>query len=110
MVKNETAKLKTAIARRIVEIREQTFGPSGIERLARAMRLPVETWRNYESGVTLPAENLLRFMVATGAAPGWLLTGEGPMFLPVGYESGEPALNPLVVAHVTRGCRSDDPE
>jgi hypothetical protein len=35
------------------------------------------TWRNYERGITMPAEVLLEFMMLTGADPDWLLTGDG---------------------------------
>jgi hypothetical protein len=41
------------------------------------LSLPARTWMNYERGVTVPGEVLLRFLDTTGTNPHWLLTGEG---------------------------------
>jgi hypothetical protein len=46
------------------------------------MQLPVRTWENYETGVTIPATVILGFIEVTGAHPKWLLTGEGERYLP----------------------------
>ena len=71
-----------ALARRVREVRRELFGEHGGPLLAEALRLPHRTWLHYESGVTIPAEVILRFIVATGANPGWLLTGEGDRYGP----------------------------
>jgi hypothetical protein len=42
--------------------------------------LPTRTWLNYERGVTIPGEVLLRFIDLTSAEPRWLLTGQGPRY------------------------------
>ena len=42
--------------------------------------MPALTWLNYESGVTMPAETLLKFIVETNVDPHWLLTGKGSMY------------------------------
>ncbi len=42
--------------------------------------LPSRTWCNYESGVTIPGEVLLRFLAITDTEPLWLLDGEGPRY------------------------------
>jgi hypothetical protein len=42
--------------------------------------LPVRTWLNYEAGVTIPGEVLLRFIDAAGVDAHWLLTGEGSRY------------------------------
>jgi DNA-binding transcriptional regulator YiaG len=69
---------KTAlIAERVCEVRHVLFGDLGIEVLARALNVPAATWRNFERGVTMPADILLEFLEVTGADPHWLLTGEG---------------------------------
>jgi hypothetical protein len=65
------------LAARVREIRLETFGEDGVTPLSLAMRIPARTWENYEGGVTIPALVLLRFIELTGAAPLWLLTGEG---------------------------------
>lgn len=48
--------------------------------MARRLDVPVRTWYNYESGVTVPAEVLLRFMELTEVETAWLLRGEGPIY------------------------------
>ena len=42
--------------------------------------IPVRTWYNYENGVTVPAEIILRIVELTAVEPVWLLRGEGPKF------------------------------
>ena len=44
------------------------------------MGLPIRTWRNFEAGINMPAEVVLRFLALTGAEPRWLLTGEGSKY------------------------------
>lgn len=66
--------------------------------MARRLGLPVRTWYNYESGVTVPAEVLLRFVELTTVEPLWLLHGKGPKYraapapLDAGGSSSVPAL------------------
>ena len=68
---------RIGIAARVRQIRRDFYGEGGVEKLAEALGVPAETWRNYERGVTMPAELLLAFMSLTGADPNWLLTGDG---------------------------------
>jgi hypothetical protein len=72
--------LRSGLARRVREVREDLDGPHGAQFLADALGLPLETWTNYERGVTIPAEVILRLIDDTGAAPRWLLTGEGSKY------------------------------
>jgi hypothetical protein len=74
--------VKDAVAQRVRQIREELYGLHGGPVLAEALGLPFRTWHRYESGVTIPAEVVLRFVELTDASPHWLLTGEGPRFLP----------------------------
>ncbi|MEO6809868.1 MAG: XRE family transcriptional regulator [Isosphaeraceae bacterium] len=66
--------------------------------MARRLGLPVRTWYNYEAGVTVPAEVLLRFVELTAVEPIWLLHGKGPKYRAVsapldsGGSSSVPAL------------------
>jgi hypothetical protein len=60
-------------------IREDLHG-GDVGAVAGALRLPDETWQNYESGVTIPAPVILEFIVLTGASPRWLLSGEGDRY------------------------------
>jgi hypothetical protein len=68
---------QVALAGRVREVRRELYGESGAPMLAEALGLPTRTWLNYEVGVTIPAEVILRFIEVTGADPHWLLTGLG---------------------------------
>ena len=70
------------LAGRLRAIRIERFGAEGLPDLAGRLGLPARTWLNYESGVMVPAEVVLRFLVITGAEPGWLLDGRGPKYRP----------------------------
>ncbi len=69
-----------SLAQRVREIRLERFGENGVPHLAEKLRLPTRTWLNYESGCTIPAEVILRFIDATDVHPHWLLTGEGDRY------------------------------
>jgi hypothetical protein len=66
------------LAGRLREVRLERFGQHGAPMLAEILRVPARTWANYEAGVNIPGVVLLRFLVATGTEPEWLLTGCGP--------------------------------
>ena len=66
------------LAARLKLIRIELFGDDGSPDLARWLGLPCKTWSNYENGVTIPAEILLKFIELTSVNPHWLVTGEGP--------------------------------
>jgi transcriptional regulator with XRE-family HTH domain len=69
------------IAGRIREIRIERYGTRGEASLAAELGLPAQTWRNYESGVTIPGPQLLAFIELTGTNPVWLLRGSGERYL-----------------------------
>jgi transcriptional regulator with XRE-family HTH domain len=73
----QNMKRRIGIAVRVRQIRLDLYGEDGLENVARALGVPAQTWRNYERGVTMPAEMLLEFMALTGADPIWLLSGDG---------------------------------
>lgn len=73
---------RAAIAARLRSIRVETHGEDGVAELARRLSLPARTCLNYESGVTIPGEVMLRFLLATGAEPPWLLEGVGERYRP----------------------------
>jgi hypothetical protein len=73
--------LKSELAHRIREIRIDLYGQNGGPLLARALAIPFRTLHNYESGCTIPAPTILRFIELTKAHPHWLLTGDGERFL-----------------------------
>ncbi|HEY2158029.1 MAG TPA: helix-turn-helix domain-containing protein [Isosphaeraceae bacterium] len=82
---------KAGLAGRVREIRVERFGEGGGAALARLLGIPARTWQNYEGGVTIPAEAILRFAAITGASPLWLVSGEGPKYQP--DRTGEPPAN-----------------
>ena len=69
-----------ALARRVLQVRIDCFGEHGAEELAGALGIPARTWLNYEAGVVMPAEFLLRLIALTHANPEWLLTGQGERY------------------------------
>ncbi len=73
--------VKGDLARRVREIRTESFGEHGSPLLADALQLPFRTWLNYEGGCTIPAQVILRFIEVTDAHAHWLLTGEGPKYM-----------------------------
>ena len=54
--------------RRLRRIRVELYGEDGGPMLAESLHLPFRTWHHYESGVTVPAQVLLRFIALTGRA------------------------------------------
>ena len=76
--------VKDGLARRIREVREELYGAHGGPLLAEALRIPFRTWHQYETGCTIPAAVILRFIELTEAHPHWLLTGQGEKYLPDG--------------------------
>jgi hypothetical protein len=70
------------LAERLREIREDLCGEYGAQFLADALDVRVETWLNYESGVTVPAYVVLKLIDIARVNPHWLLTGQGD---PHGY-------------------------
>jgi hypothetical protein len=82
--------LKSSLAERLRQVRTHLFGERGGPEMARRLGLPIRTWYNYESGVTVPAEVVLKFIEMTGVDPVWLLRGTGEPFR-------EPHPEPLAV-------------
>lgn len=72
--------LKSDLARRVREIREELYGAHGGPLVAEALKIPFRTWLNYENGCTIPATSILRFIELTKADPHWLLTGRGQKY------------------------------
>jgi len=76
----ESVRTKCSLAERLRTIRSELFGERGGPEMARRLNLPIRTWYNYEAGVTVPAEVVLRFMELTAVEPLWLLHGQGAKF------------------------------
>lgn len=79
----DSIRAKYSLAERLGSLRAEIFGERGGPELARQLSLPVRTWYNYESGVTVPAEVILKIIELTSVEPMWLLHGKGPKFRPV---------------------------
>jgi hypothetical protein len=71
--------------------------------------IPIRTWYNYESGVTVPGEVILRFVELTGVDPNWLLHGEGPRYRtshpPVKSSGSRDSVEDLLSRALQRLCR-----
>src|SRR5947209_8555193 len=82
----EAIRIKCSLSERLRMIRTEKFGERGGPELARRLGIPVRTWYNYEAGVTVPAEIVLRFVELTSVEPLWLLHGRGSKYRPVAAE------------------------
>ncbi len=76
----ESVRVKHSLSERLRELRTEFYGERGGPDLARTLGIPVRTWYNYENGVTVPAEIMLRVVELTSVEPVWLLRGEAPKF------------------------------
>lgn len=76
----ESLHAKMELAERLAALRLELFGERGGPEMARRLGIPVRTWYNYEGGVTVPAEVVLKIIELTSVDPGWLLRGKGPKF------------------------------
>jgi hypothetical protein len=68
-----------ALAEQLRRARIEHFGDDGVADLSRRLGVPERTWRNYEGGVTMPADVVLRFMVLTGVTACELLQDGSPV-------------------------------
>jgi hypothetical protein len=76
----ELVRAKWELADRLRTIRIELYGERGLAELAGQMDVPIRTWYSYETGVTVPGEILLRFLVLTSVEPRWLLHGRLPKY------------------------------
>lgn len=76
----ESLRAKLTLAERLANLRMELFGDRGGPEMARRLGIPVRTWYNYEGGVTVPAEVVLKIIELTSVEPTWLLHGKGPKF------------------------------
>ncbi len=68
-----------ALSERLRRARIAHFGAEGVADLSRRLGVPERTWRNYETGVSLPADVVLRFMELTGVTARELLRDGSPV-------------------------------
>ena len=61
----ESVRAKLALAERLAALRSELFGDRGGPEMARRLGIPVRTWYNYEGGVTVPAEVILKIIELT---------------------------------------------
>ena len=72
--------IKSDLAKRSRQIRQELYGEHGGPLLARKLRITYRELHLYETGGTVPAHSILRLIEQTGVNPHWLLTGEGDRF------------------------------
>jgi transcriptional regulator with XRE-family HTH domain len=65
---------------RLRMVREDLYGKQGSRSLANALKIPHQTWSNYESGIAVPGDIVLQLQVLYSVNARWLLTGEGDKF------------------------------
>jgi len=85
---------KLDLAERLGILRSELFGDRGGPEMARRLNIPVRTWYNYEGGVTVPAEVMLKIIELTAVEPIWLLHGKGPKFRLARNERGDGGSKP----------------
>ncbi len=78
--RRSSSDIKSAVAGRLRSIRMEIYGEQSVPEFAGQVGLLPQTWENYENGVTIPGETLLRFLEVTNVEPFWLLHGEGPKY------------------------------
>jgi hypothetical protein len=84
-----SVRTKHVLAERIMALRVDLFGPRGGPELARRLGIPVRTWYNYEGGITVPGEIILKIIEVTSVEPMWLLHGTGPKFSEPRHDPGQ---------------------
>jgi hypothetical protein len=78
MIRDDAKRQKRPeLASRLRDVRKDMYGENGAQILADALDVRVETWLNYESGVTMPAHVVLKLIDIARVNPHWLLTGQG---------------------------------
>jgi hypothetical protein len=92
----ESVRAKLALAERLASLRSELFGERGGPEMARRLGIPVRTWYNYEAGVTVPAEVILKIIELTSIEPTWLLHGKGPKFRQGIPERRDPGASPAM--------------
>lgn len=92
----ESVRAKMALAERLAALRSELYGDRGGPEMARRLGIPVRTWYNYEGGVTVPAEVILKIIELTAVEAGWLLHGEEPKFRNQVADRGERGGPPTV--------------
>jgi hypothetical protein len=98
----ESVRTKLDLAERLAALRLDLYGERGGPEMARRLGIPVRTWYNYEGGVTVPAEVILKIIELTSVEPGWLLHGEGPRLRPPRPNSAETASPTVTVGALLR--------
>src|SRR5262245_7991224 len=76
----EKGRERLLLAKRLKQVRSDLYGEDGAPELAGLLGIPVRTWHNSWSGITLRAEVILRFIALTSVNPSWLLDGEGEKY------------------------------
>jgi hypothetical protein len=71
---------RAELGERLRAVREDIRAENGVQLLSERLNVPARTWMNYEAGVVVPAEVVLRLITLADVNPYWLLTGEGQKY------------------------------
>ena len=85
----ESVRAKLALAERLAALRSELFGDRGGPEMARRLGIPVRTWYNYEGGVTVPAEVILKIIELTVGRGGLAVARRGTEVPPSCSRNGE---------------------
>ena len=78
----ESVRTKLDLAERLAALRLDLYGERGGPEMARRLGIPVRTWYNYEGGVTVPAEVILKIIELTSVEPALALARRGTQASP----------------------------
>jgi hypothetical protein len=70
----------SGVGARLREIRCDWNGDDGAQFFADSLGIPMGTWLNYESGITVPGEIILNLLVTTRVTSQWLLSEQGAKY------------------------------
>jgi hypothetical protein len=76
----ESFRNKLDLAARLAALRTELFGQQGGSEMAKRLGILSQTWDNYEQGITVPGEIILKLIEVTSVEPRWLSDGQGPRF------------------------------
>lgn len=80
MMISTTTDQNSTICDRVKFLRESSFGGRGKTQMAEVTGIPYNTYLRYETSTEPPASAVWSICRATGADPGWLLSGQGEPF------------------------------
>lgn len=76
----DVLRIKAEIGQRLRVLRIELAGEQDYAVFTKRMGIPLRSWYQYEHGVSIPADVILRVIEGTSVEPMWLLHGREPRF------------------------------